>query len=131
MDQPKGVIKEWDELYFPTGCGMFEGGYRPDVQYPELVQSNKPIPQKPNTTPSSGGSRPSGSRPGVSGNGGSYNNRPSGSRPSGSSQNQGGSYNPQTGSHGSGGNHQQNNRPDNSGEQKTTTSLVQKLKIGF
>lgn len=25
-----GVILQWDELYFPIGCGKFEGGARPE-----------------------------------------------------------------------------------------------------
>lgn len=27
----KGVVTEWKSLYFPRGCGMFEGGVRPDI----------------------------------------------------------------------------------------------------
>ncbi|XP_037881071.1 PE-PGRS family protein PE_PGRS16-like, partial [Glossina fuscipes] len=26
-----GILLQWDELYFPIGCGKFEGGVRPDI----------------------------------------------------------------------------------------------------
>lgn len=26
-----GVLLQWDELYFPIGCGKFEGGVRPNI----------------------------------------------------------------------------------------------------
>lgn len=29
----QGIILQWHELYFPVGCGKFEGGVRPDIPY--------------------------------------------------------------------------------------------------
>lgn len=26
-----GVLLQWNELYFPIGCGKFEGGVRPNI----------------------------------------------------------------------------------------------------
>lgn len=26
-----GVLLQWDQLYFPIGCGKFEGGFRSDI----------------------------------------------------------------------------------------------------
>lgn len=38
-----GVILQWDELYFPIGCGKFEGGARPEFPVLHLgdVRSNQ------------------------------------------------------------------------------------------
>lgn len=29
--RPQGQTVDWVDLYFPKGCGMFEGGVRPDI----------------------------------------------------------------------------------------------------
>lgn len=31
IDNDDGVLLQWNQLYFPIGCGKFEDGVRPDV----------------------------------------------------------------------------------------------------
>lgn len=40
-----GILLQWDELYFPIGCGKFEGGVRPDIPlvFIDDVRVNKPL----------------------------------------------------------------------------------------